>query len=131
MGLFMDAEGIPIAFGLFPGNDNEQNTMIPLEKKMLEKFDLSRFVVCTDAGLSSAANRHFNDYAGEDSCRSFITTQSIKKLKGHLKEWALDPKSWYLSGKPSPNTFDLRDLDEEKDKVNIYFKSRWIKKNPR
>ncbi len=60
MGLFMDAEGIPIAFGLFPGNDNEQNTMIPLEKKMLEKFDLSRFVVCTDVGLSSAANRHFN-----------------------------------------------------------------------
>lgn len=127
MGLFMDAEGIPIAFGLFPGNDNEQNTMIPLEKKMLEKFDLSRFVVCTDAGLSSAANRHFNDYAGEDSCRSFITTQSIKKLKGHLKEWALDPKGWHLSGKPSPNTFDLRELDEEKDKENIYFKSRWIK----
>ena len=127
MGLFMDAEGIPIAFGLFPGNDNEQNTMIPLEKKMLEKFDLSRFVVCTDAGLSSATNRHFNDYAGEDSCRSFITTQSIKKLKGHLKEWALDPKGWHLSGKPSPNTFDLRELDEEKDKENIYFKSRWIK----
>lgn len=62
MGLFMDMDGIPDAFGISPGNDNEQNTLIPLEKKMIDKFDLSRFVVCTDAGLSSATNRYFNSY---------------------------------------------------------------------
>lgn len=127
MGLFMDTEGIPIAFGIFPGNDNEQNTMIPLEKKMIEKFDMSRFVVCTDAGLSSATNRHFNDYDKEDGCRSFITTQSIKKLKAHLKKWALEPDGWHLSGQPSPKTYNISTLDEEKDKEKIFFKSRWIK----
>lgn len=127
MGLFMDTEGIPVAFGIFPGNDNEQNTMIPLEKKMIEKFDMSRFVVCTDAGLSSATNRHFNDYDKEDGCRSFITTQSIKKLKAHLKKWALEPDGWHLSGQPSPKTYNISTLDEEKDKEKIFFKSRWIK----
>ena len=127
MGLFMDADGIPIAFGISPGNENEQNTMIPLEEKMIEKFDMSQFVVCTDAGLSSATNRYFNNYDKEDGFRSFITTQSIKKLKAHLRKWALDPDGWYLSGNPSKNTFNIGQLDEENDKEKIFYKSRWIK----
>ena len=123
----MDMDGIPVAFGISPGNDNEQNTMIPLEKKMIEKFDMSKFVVCTDAGLSSATNRYFNDYDKEDGCRSFITAQPIKKLKGHLKKWALEPTGWHLSGDPNGKEYDITKLDEEKDKEKIYFKSRWIK----
>ena len=126
MGLFMDMDGIPIAFGISSGNESEQNTMIPLEKKMMEKFDLSKFVVCTDAGLSSASNRYFNNYDGEYGCRSFITTQSVKKLKKHLKAWALDPDGWYLSGDPSGKIFHLEQLDEENDKEKIFYKSRWI-----
>lgn len=127
MGLFMDMEGIPIAFGISPGNDNEQNTLIPLEKKMIEKFDMSKFVICTDAGLSSAANRHFNSYDKEDGCRSFITTQSVKKLKVHLKKWALDPEGWQLCGSPSGRLYDIRELDETGDKEKLFYKSRWIK----
>lgn len=127
MGLFMDSDGIPVAFGISPGNDNEQNTLIPLEKKMIEKFDMSRFVVCTDAGLSSATNRWFNSYDKEDGCRSFITTQSIKKLKSHLKDWALDPQGWHLSGERSGRIYDIRELDDKDDKDKIFFKSRWIK----
>ena len=127
MGLFMDSDGIPVAFGISPGNDNEQNPLIPLEKKMIEKFDMSRFVVCTDAGLSSATNRWFNSYDKEDGCRSFITTQSIKKLKSHLKDWALDPQGWHLSGELSGRIYDIRELDDKDDKDKIFFKSRWIK----
>lgn len=94
---------------------------------MLEKFDMSRFVVCTDAGLSSATNRRFNDYDKDDGCRSFITTQSIKKLKAHLKEWALDPEGWRLPGGPSDTVYDIRKLDDKDDKEKVFFKSRWIK----
>ena len=127
MGLFMDMDGVPIAFGISPGNENEQNTLIPLEKKMIEKFGLSKFVVCTDAGLSSGTNRCFNDYGKGDAQRSFITTQSLKKLKGHLKEWALDPEGWLLSGSRSAETYDLRLLDAETDRDRMFYKSRWIK----
>ena len=127
MGLFMDMDGIPIAFGITPGNEGEQNTMIPLEKKILERFDMSEFVVCTDAGLASGTNRFFNDYDRADGKRSFITTQSIKKLKAHLKEWALEPTGWRLAGSPSKDQYDIRDLDDEEDKEKLFFKSRWIK----
>lgn len=53
MGLFMDGSGIPLAMNINPGNTNEQTTLRPLEKKILKDFELSRFIVCTDAGLAS------------------------------------------------------------------------------
>ena len=127
MGLFMDMEGIPVAFGISPGNENEQSTMIPLEKKMIEQFDMSKFVVCTDAGLSSATNRYFNDYDQEDGCRSFITTQSIKKLKKSLKKWAIDPDGWHLSGDKTGTLYNLQELDEVEDRDKLFFKRQWIK----
>ena len=75
----MDRDGIPLAFCIHPGNENEQKTLIPLEEKLMEKFDMSRFVVCTDAGLSSNTNRYFNNYDKANGTRDFITTQSVKK----------------------------------------------------
>ena len=88
MGLFLDGDGIPLAFCIHSGNTNEQVTLQPLEEKILHDFSLSQFVVCTDSGLSSLSNRQFNTKGG----RAFLTTQSLKKLKGHLRQWALNPK---------------------------------------
>lgn len=128
MGLFMDGDGIPLAFSIHSGNTNEQTTLKPLEEKILKDFELSKFIVCTDAGLSSTENRKFNDKKG----RAFITTQSVKKLKKHLKEWALDPTGWYLSR--TDETYDIRMLDQdeqtyEKHKLDTFFKERWIKED--
>ena len=114
MGLFMDSEGIPLAFSINPGNQNEQLSLIPLEKKLLQNFDLSKFVVCTDAGLSSTANRKFNDYDKEDGHRALVTTQSVKKLKKHLKTWTMETTGWKLSGDDPEITYDISDLDEIK-----------------
>lgn len=123
MGLFMDGDGIPLAFNLNSGNTNEQITLKPLEQKILSDFKLSKFVVCTDAGLASEKNRRFNN-EGE---RAFITTQSIKKLKKHLKEWSLDSKDWHLAD--HDKTYDIAQLDEETYKDKCFFKERWIKEN--
>lgn len=123
MGLFMDADGIPLAFCINKGNTNEQVTLKPLEEKIISDFKLSKFVVCTDAGLASTANRKFNDSKN----RSFITTQSVKKLKKHLKEWALDPNGWKLSG--SNTIFNINELNEEKDFKKVFHKERWVKED--
>ena len=127
LGLFMDSDGIPISFSIYPGNRNEQMTMIPLEEKMLSMFDMSKFVVCTDAGLSSATNRVFNSYDGEDSMRGYITTQPIKTLKDFLQEWCLADDGWFLDGDESGNKYKISELDDEKDKDKIFYKTRWIK----
>ena len=127
MGLFMDAEGIPLAFCINPGNQNEQLSLIPLEEKLLANFDMSRFVVCTDAGLSSTGNRKFN--ADKDGNRAFVTTQSIKKLKKHLKDWTLDVTGWKLSGNSENTCYDISSIDETEYKDSIFYKSRWIKED--
>ena len=127
MGLFMDMDGIPISFSIYPGNRNEQITMIPLEEKMLEKFDMSKFVVCTDAGLSSATNRVFNSYDGEDGMRAYITTQPIKTLKGFLQEWCMADDGWTLDGDNSGRKYRISELNDEQDKDKIFYKTRWIK----
>lgn len=127
-GLFMDGDGIPLAFNITPGNTNEQTTLTPTEEKILKDFKLSKFIVCTDAGLASIANRKFNNKQD----RAFITTQSIKKLKSHLKEWALAPTGWSLSG--DLKEYDISKLEETEEKIEFYknktfYKERWIKED--
>lgn len=125
MGLFLDGDGIPLAFSITPGNTNEQVTLKPLEKKIIKDFSNSSFVVCTDAGLSSTVNRKFNDIAG----RAFITTQSIKKMREYLKDWALAKDGWSLPG--HKGEYDLNSVltDEvlfERYKNKTFLKERWI-----
>lgn len=121
MGLFMDKSGIPLAFCINSGNQNEQLSLKPLEQQIMRDFELSRFIVCTDAGLSSDANRKFNNY-GE---RSFITTQSIKKLKADLKDWCLDPKGWELEG--NKKKYDISELDNTpENRKKIFYKQKLI-----
>ena len=124
MGLFMDGDGIPLAFCINPGNTNEQITMKPLEKKLLEDFSLSRFVVCTDAGLSSTDNRIYNSLYD----RAFITTQSIKKLRDYQEEWLLAENGWEKFGEGT-KTYAISDLDEETDREMILYKERWFTEN--
>lgn len=123
MGLFIDSDGIPLSFSVFDGNFSEQPSMTPLEKKILQDFDTSDFVVCTDSGLSSIANRRFNSIQG----RGFVTAQSIKKLKGFLQDFCLGDDGWYLPG--SDRRYKLSELDEEKDCDKVFYKDRWINEN--
>ena len=129
MGLFLDGDGIPLAFDTFEGSKNEQVTLKPLEEKIINDFNNPMFVVCTDAGLSSTANRKFNN----QSNRKFVTTQSLKKLKQFLKDWSLDlSKGWHLPG--IDKTFDISNLRDSEELINkyydkIFYKERWIKED--
>ena len=128
MGLFMDHDGIPLAFDIFPGNKNEQPTLKPLEKKILKDYGLDQIIVCTDAGLSSKTNRKFNDKTiNGERLRSFITTQSVKQLPEYLKDFALSPDGWHLVG--DKNTYNINELDEETYFNAVFYKERWIKED--
>lgn len=125
MGLFMDYSGIPLAICIGRGNRNEQTTLIPLEEKILRDFELSKFVVCTDAGLASETNRKFNNFGQ----RSFITTVSIKTMGKKLQEWCLDPEGWQLEG--SDKLFNIEHLedtekDREENRGKTFYKLKYI-----
>ena len=119
MGLFMDREGFPLAMCIEPGNTAETSTLKPMEEILKDKFGLSKLVVCTDGGLSSYENRK-NDSVGE---RSFITVQSLKKLKKYLQEWALDSKGWHIDG--SDEEYDISTPDSKEHYETLFYKERW------
>lgn len=130
MGLFMDKDGIPIGMCINPGNTNGQTTLKPIEQRILSEYGMSKFIVCTDAGLASKANRKFNSIKD----RAFITTSSIKKLKKELREWALAPDGWMLYEGGKRKKYDISSLvkgtaDEKlKDRLcdKVFYKERWV-----
>ncbi len=116
MGLFTDGQGIPLAFSLFPGNQNEQKSLKPLEQKVLTDFGHEKFIYCCDAGLGSEANRELN-HMGK---RAFIVTRSIKKLPKEDREWALSPKGFKRVMDNEP--VDINNL-KETDRVHLFYKA--------
>lgn len=118
MGLFMDGDGIPLAFDIFDGSSNEQPSLKPLEEKIIKNFGFSKFVVCTDGGLGSDNNRQFNDIEG----RAFIVTQSLKKLKKADREAAMDDRNWRrLSDKKTVDINEVR-ADPSSHMDELYYK---------
>lgn len=115
MGLFTDGDGLPLAFSLFSGNQNEQKSLKPLELKVLQQFGCEKFIYCCDAGLASEDNRVLN-HQGQ---RAFIVTQSIKKLPAEEREWALNKTGFKRLSDDTPA--DLTHLTDE-DKQDLFYK---------
>lgn len=128
-GLFLDADGLPIADYLFSGKSNEQPSLRELEKEIDKDFECSRFIVVADAGLNGWENKIYNDKKRNGA---YIVTQPIKALNKKLKEWALEPAGWKIFG--SDRTFDIRKLEDviiiDGKSYNVHeltlYKDRWV-----
>lgn len=116
MGLFMDGDGLPLSVNLYPGNQNEQKTLIPEETKIVNDFKLdnTKIILCTDAGLASDEIKKYNIKDG----RGFVITQSLKKLKEEVKTKVFDKNDWRIPNdlKKIYNLEDIQNDDSLKEK---------------
>lgn len=96
MRFFIDGDGIPLSFNIYPGNQNEQKTLIPEESKIINDFKLddTKLILCTYAGLASDEIKKYN----VDDGQGFVITQSLKKIKEEYKEQIFDKNEWRLPG---------------------------------
>lgn len=125
LGMFMDSDGLPLAFCVNPGNTPETQTMQPLEEKLADNFGLSTFVACTDGGLGSVANRMYNTTEG----REYITVLSLKKMRPHLQDWATDKEAlWHTAGHDEGYTLEeaARIFGKHFNDMTFY-RDRWTK----
>lgn len=118
MGLFMDRNGIPITMCLHPGNTNEQQTAIPLEKEVTKMLPQAKFIYCADAGLGSYNIRKFNSMGG----RAFIVTQSVKKLSDTLAKAVFNDYGYKLLSDDTPATIGaMKGFDRHaKENLGLY-----------
>ena len=124
MGLFMDGDGIPLSLNIYPGNQNEQKTLIPEESKIINDFKLddTKVILCTDAGLASDDIKKYNIKDG----RGFVITQSLKKLKEEYKEQIFDKKDWKLPG-DLKHLYNLEEIENNEDLREKYYDSLFYK----
>ena len=93
LGLFLDDEGIPISFGMFPGNTLDHHTLRPAMEKTVDSPGLKRFVLVADRGMHSGTNMcHVTD-AGN----GYIVAKSLRKSTKREIAWAVSPEGYDLS----------------------------------
>ncbi len=124
MGLFMDGDGLPLSCNIYPGNMNEQKTLIPEEDKIVNNFKLdnTKIILCTDAGLASDEIKKFNI---KDN-RGFVITQSLKKLKESYKEKIFDKTDWRIPN-DLINVYDLETIDNDETLREKYYDTLFYK----
>jgi transposase len=74
MGLFIDNNGLPITYELFPGNTNDLSTMRPILEKIKKQFNLGKLTIVADKGNNSASNLAMIEAYGDD----YIISQRIR-----------------------------------------------------
>lgn len=135
MGLLMDADGIPLSFIIFPGNESEQPSLQKIEEMIADKFSLNEFIISTDAGLSSEDNRRYNMTEG----REYIAVQSLPKLSEADQRMALDPHGWHIAFRdrnlepicpedPDRDTFNLDEIDLYAERHTKFYKEIIVNK---
>jgi transposase len=124
MGLFMDGDGLPLSCNIYPGNQNEQKTLIPEETKIVNNFKLdnTKMILCTDAGLSSDEIKKFNI---KDN-RAFVITQSLKKLKEEYKTQVFDKSNWRIPN-DLKNVYNLEDIENNDALKEKYYETLFYK----
>ena len=124
MGLFMDGDGLPLSCNIYPGNKNEQKTLIPEESKIVDNFKLdnTKIILCTDAGLASDEIKKYNIKDG----RGFVITQSLKKLKDEIKNKVFDKNNWRIPN-DLKNIYNLETIEKDEYLKEKYYDTLFYK----
>ncbi len=93
MGLFMDMNGIPISYKLFPGNNTDPITYIPAIEQVKKQYGIKRIVTVADKAMNSSKNVTDAHSKGD----GWLFSQKIRGTRGvakELQEFALDKTGW-------------------------------------
>ena len=94
MGLFMDNSGLPMAYQLFPGNNNDCTTLIPVLKRIRRDFGVGKAVVVSDKGLNTGKNAYYL----ANSRGGYVFSQSVRGGTKKLKEYVLNQSGYEQYG---------------------------------
>jgi transposase len=90
MGLFMDTDGIPITYGLHPGNMLDKQTLIPMLGKIQRDFSLGRIIVVADKGMTTGDNIWYTLSAKN----GYVLSYSIRGADQAFKNYVLDQRDY-------------------------------------
>lgn len=95
MGLFIDNNGIPITYQLFPGNTHDCLTYRPNLSRIKKEYDLGKVVVVADKGMTTGDNIWYTLSAKD----GYVFSMSIRGADKELKEYVLKEDGYEWLGK--------------------------------
>jgi transposase len=95
MGLFIDRNGLPVSYSIFPGNTQDKTSFKEVIKKTINTTDLGRIIVVADNGMYAQENMYLlvskgNGYIVSKSVKKHWNTKPAKTEEASLKDWALN-----------------------------------------
>ena len=90
MGLFMDSLGLPMCYGLFPGNTNDCLTLKPMVQKLQTNYNIGKVIVVADKGLNTGKNIMYQKAIGN----GYVMSLSIRGANQELKDYVLNEKGY-------------------------------------
>ena len=111
MGLFIDRNGIPITYELFPGSTNDLSTMKPILEKIKNKYNLGKITIVADKGNNSGSNL---DYINKQEDK-YIISQKIRMRGNKLADIVLDPEGYIEN---ASGTFKYKTIKRVRDIKN-------------
>jgi len=121
MGLFMDSDGIPISYKLYPGNTNDCETLRPGIKDIKRNCDFGRVIVVGDKGMSSHKNIVLNLLQGD----GYVYSQTVRGGHKELKDFVLDESGYRQVSED--NKIKSRIYPREISTTNIHGKKRTVR----
>jgi transposase len=94
MGLFVDTNGIPINYRLFPGNNPDKTTLIPALGKIQRDYSLGRIIVVADKGLTTGDNIWYILSAKN----GYVLSYSVRGSDQKFQEYVLDERGYTYKG---------------------------------
>jgi transposase len=123
MGLFMDQNGIPVSYKLFPGNQADCITLRPMISETARNYSLGKIIVVADKGVISSDNIWYTLSAKNGYIFSFSVRKSDKTFKEYvLKQneyrWNKD-KTFKIKSRREPRTIKITSKRGHKIKKQV------------
>ena len=122
MGLFMDTDGIPLTYGLYPGNMLDKQTLIPMIRKIRRDYTLGRIIIVADRGMMAGDNirQILVDKNG------YVLSYSIRGADSAFKNYVLKEdgyrtgsEGFKIKSRIYPREITVTTLEGKKKKVSI------------
>lgn len=124
MGLFMDNNGIPITYELFPGNTNDCLTYRPNFGRIKKQFGLGRVISVADKGMTTGDNIWYT--INTPTHDGYVFSMSIRGAEKSMKEYVLNEDGYEWLGKEykrksrkCPRTIQVTSISGKKLKKQV------------
>jgi len=126
LALMVTSDGLPVDYGIFPGDTYEGHTLIPALTRIRKKYDIEKVVFVADSGMLSRNNiKMLEDLEGDNF--SYIVGARLKSTASALKERILDSSNYRKVKKE----YYVAELQEGNRRIIVSYSAKRARKDAR